>query len=59
MIAGQALGDVVQQDGAIEHRARLDALDDFGGKRVFVLAMSPRSMAATLPTARIRCSSTV
>ena len=34
VIAGQALGDVVQQDGAIQHGARLDALDHVGGKRI-------------------------
>ena len=40
MIAGQALGDVVQQHRAIQHLARLDALDDVGRERMLVLQLA-------------------
>ena len=40
VIARQALGHVVQQHGAIQHGARLDALDHFGGQRIVVLVFA-------------------
>ena len=47
VIAGQALGHVVQQNGDIQHLARLDALDDVAESGCSSRS-SPRSIDATI-----------
>ena len=40
MVARQALRDIVQQDGAVQHVARLDALDHVAGDGVVFLVLA-------------------
>ena len=53
-----ALGDIVQQHRDIERAPAGDGREDGGRQRMIVRSL-PRSIAARMPTARIRCSSTV